>query len=216
MVNKMNRMEMKLYNIQLAVLGQKCWQTMLERVDFGKQLKPYQPVPIVVSSRLRRSEACASKDRIEVQKSLVKRATRRQLVQVLKHEMVHVLLGQNDLPDGHSALFKTCCHFLHLNDASVKEAYWRYAYECPVCKRRWRSMKKWKKIGHICLNNDFRIIATRQEIARQREAGADISMFIPITIKRIKPRWKVKSNGEDGVADIARQEDDSEMESESA
>jgi len=128
----MNRTESKLYRLQLEVLKEARWNKMLQRVDFGKELNPYEPVPIKLF-RSKAHLAIAWSERIEFQKDYAKRSDYTDLLHTMRHEMIHTLLGQNQISDSHGALFKTCCSIVGLHNPNSKEAEWKYKYVCTVC-----------------------------------------------------------------------------------
>ena len=132
-IGAMNRTESKLYRLQLEVLKEARWNKMLQRVDFGKELKPYQPVTTRVSGHMKTYFAYAFEDHIVFKKDYAKRSDYTELLHTMRHEMVHTLLAQNGIDTSHGPLFHTCCMILGLKDSNSKEAPWKYKYTCTVC-----------------------------------------------------------------------------------
>ena len=200
----MNRAETRLYNMPGKVLVSAKWGKMLQKVEFGKEMNPYKPVPITLNGRLKNTWATAWDDKMEFSKDYYKRATPKSLMNTMRHEMVHTLLSQNDIHDHHSSLFKTCCHVLGLNRPDHKEGAWNYKHVCSKCGWWQKSMKRRDKIAHVCGGNggDFRFLVTKteyQKLARISKVGSklmpvNINAYQIMVVEKIKPNLRLKED----------------------
>lgn len=198
-VEGMNRAESRLYRMQERILSSAKWAKMLQKVDFGKELQPYKLVPIELNGRLKAYCAQASPDKIEFSKEYYQRATSKQLIDTMKHEMAHVILLQNGISDGHSPLYKTCCFVLGLHRPDHMEGAYNYKHVCSVCGWWQKSMEKRDKIGHKCGEN-FRLLVSKAEYGKLARIAKVNSKIVPINInlyqimevKRIEPNLKLK------------------------
>jgi hypothetical protein len=182
---KMKRAEGRLYRMQLKVAASKKWAKMVERVDIGKEPKAYQPVPFHVNGHLRRITGYSCVDKIEVSKEFYKARSsaspyRHELMDLVKHEMVHTWLAQNGVSDVHGPLFKTGCHLLGLHDPNSKEAEWKYQYVCCVCG--WW-LKSSHKQGMVRCGHCLKRMVTRAEYNRLKKMAEVGSKLIPVKIE---------------------------------
>ncbi len=200
-IEGMNKSESRLYRMQERVLGSKKWAKMLQKVDFGKEITLYKLVPIELNGRLKAYYAQASPDKIEFSRDYYKRAKTKQLIDTMKHEMAHVILLQNNISDGHSPLYKTCCHVLGLNRPDKMEGTYNYQHICSVCGWWQKSMQRRDKIGHTCGGN-FRLLVTKTEYRKLARIAKLDSKLMPVNInlyqimevKKIEPNLKLKES----------------------
>ena len=200
-VEGMNRAESRLYRMQERILSSAKWAKMLQKVDFPKEMMPYKLVPTKLNAHLKQYNAWAMTDKIEFSKDYYNRhkSEAKALLHTLNHEMAHVLLMQNGIVDGHSPLYKTCCHVLGLNDPTSKEGSWNYKHVCSVCGWWRKSMKRSEKIGHSC-NGKFVFLVSKAEFKRLEKIAKIGSATIPITlgtyqvmeVQKIDPNLKLK------------------------
>jgi predicted SprT family Zn-dependent metalloprotease len=198
----MNRAESRLYRMQEKVLGSARWAKMVRRVDFGKEVAPYKLVPVKLNGRMKASNAWAFCDAIEFSKDYYKRATPKNLMNTMKHEMVHTFLSQNRIPDKHSTHFKTCCHVLGLHRPDHMEGTYNYQHICTECGWWRKSMKRQDKLGHVCKGSNFKFLVTRteyQKLARIAKVGSkvcpvNIEAYQVMEVKRIRPNLKLKED----------------------
>jgi predicted SprT family Zn-dependent metalloprotease len=199
----MSRAESKLYRMQEKVLLTAKWKKMTEKVDFGKEVVPYKPVPIKLNGHLKAYNAWAMPDKIEFSKLYYKGASPKRLMRTLKHEMAHTFLMQNGVYDGHSALFKTCCHVLGLNSTIAMEATHNYQHICTVCGWWLKAKEKRHRISHICKGNlkDLVTKAEYQKLARIAKVGSkvvpvNIDFYQVMEVKKIGKNLKLKGADE--------------------
>ena len=191
----MNRAEARLYHMQEKVLASVRWSKMVQRVDFGKDVKPYTLVPITLNGRLKAHWAWAWDSRIEFSKEYYKRATPRSLMNTMRHEMVHTFLSQNAIQDGHSILFKSCCHVLGLNSPAHKEGEFNYKHTCAECGWWLKAMEKRSKVPHTCKGRLVFLVSKGeyQKLARIAKIGSKV---VPVNIDayRVMEVKKMQSN----------------------
>lgn len=201
-IEGMNKSESRLYRMQEKVLGSKKWAKMLQRVDFGKEIMPYKLVQVELNGRLKAYSAQASPDKIEFSKDYYKRAKAKQLIDTMKHEMAHTLLLQNDISDGHSPLYKTCCYVLGLHRPDHMEGSYNYQHICSVCGWWLKAMKKEEKVNHICKGN-MKFLVTKTEygkLARISKIGSknvpvNINLFQIMEVRKMDQNLKLKGEG---------------------
>lgn len=203
-VEGMNRAESRLYRMQERILSSAKWAKMLQKVEFGKEIQPYKLVPIELNGRLKAYSAQASRNKIEFSKDYYKRASPKALINTMKHEMAHVILLQNDISDGHSPLYKSCCFVLGLHRPDKMEGSYNYKHVCSVCGWWQKSMNKREKIGHTC-KGKFVFLVSKAEYCKLKRMEKIGSQTIPVAlgayqimeIKRIDPNLKLKEAGAD-------------------
>jgi predicted SprT family Zn-dependent metalloprotease len=199
----MNRAESRLYRMQEKVLLTAKWMKMTEKVDFGKEVMPYKPVPIKLNGHLKAYYAWAMIDKIEFSKRYYKAASPKNLMRTLKHEMAHTFLMQNGIQDGHSALFKTCCHVLGLNSTVAKEATHNYQHTCTACGWRLKANVRYHKVSHVCGGRYVQLVTKAEfgKLARIAKIGAqtvpiNMDAYQVMEVRKIAKNLKLKEDDE--------------------
>jgi predicted SprT family Zn-dependent metalloprotease len=74
-----------------------------------------------------------------------------ELENTVKHEMIHLFLGQTGNPAGHNRLFKKIA--MQINAPfyckNMPKRPYRYLFECPSCKREYKT-RKWMGKKYSC------------------------------------------------------------------
>lgn len=198
----MNRAEKRLYHMQERILASAKWSKMVQRVEFGKEVAPYKLVEVKLNGHLKATNAQAFSDKIEFSKSYYKVATPKSLMRTVKHEMAHVLLLQNGISDGHSPLYKTCCHILGLSNPNAKESGYNYKHICDECGWWLKAMQRREKISHVCKGKFVHLVskAEYQKLAKIAKIGSktcavNIEAYRVMTVTCIKQNLKLKEGG---------------------
>jgi predicted SprT family Zn-dependent metalloprotease len=103
MVKEMNRSEMRIYNLQLKILGQKRFDKLLELEDWGNPVIKPKPRRIELNGRLKNHDADIDDEVIRVSKDFYKDATPKELNETLRHELAHAFLMDNCIPYKHNS-----------------------------------------------------------------------------------------------------------------
>ena len=129
MVKEMNRSEMRVYNLQLKILGQKRFDKLLALSDWANPVIRPKPRRIELNGRIKSYDADIDDEVIRISKDFYKDATPKELSETLRHELAHAFLMDNNIPYRHnSRTWNRVTLTLGVRDITNQE--WRHICQC--------------------------------------------------------------------------------------
>lgn len=128
-MSEMNRSEMRIYNLQLKILDQKRFDKLLELEDWANPVIKPKPRRIELNGRLKSHDADIDDEVIRVSKDYYKNASTKGLTDLLRHELAHAFLMDNNIPYRHnSRTWNRVTLILGVRDSTNYE--WRHTCQC--------------------------------------------------------------------------------------
>lgn len=178
MVKEMNRSETRIYNLQLSILKLKKWDKVLA-MKWGKEVVMPKPRRIELNGRLKRYDADVSDEVIRVSKDFYGYASAKSLRSLLKHELTHAFLMDNNIPYRHnSRTWNKVSLALGVRDNTNYE--WEYLCNCGAWLKTHQKRNSWR-CSHCGQSN-----VTKREYNKLRKIADINSKLYPVDIERFQ------------------------------